>query len=270
MPKVKVNDIEMYYEVHGDGIPLVIINGYGGTSEGWEAVSPLISDLSRHYKVITQDNRGVGRSTISDKPVSIKLMAHDIATLLDRLDAESAYIIGNSMGGMIAQELAINNPEKVLGLVLSATSPGGECFMDEAQLEKLNMLTWSFDPPENMTGEDMMDQIVDVVWSPAFYNKNSERLNSYIPEYPAPPSTLKRHFEAIMRYDTCDRLSGIKARTLVLHGKQDGLILPASALYMVKRIPDSILLMIDEARHGVLEEKWGEVYPRLVSFIGDM
>ena len=133
MPEVKVNDIEMYYEVHGEGAPVMIINGFGGTSENWESVSPLITDLSKHFKAIIQDNRGVGRSTISDKKVTIKLMAEDKVALLDKLGFEAAFFIGNSMGGMIAQEIALNNPEKVLGLILSATSPGGDCY-DQLEL----------------------------------------------------------------------------------------------------------------------------------------
>ena len=267
MPKVKVNDIEMYYEVHGTGTPVMIINGYGGTSEGWESVSPLITDLSRHYKVIIQDNRGVGRSTISDKPVTPKLMASDKVALLDKLGIKAAYFIGNSMGGMIAQEIALNYPDRVLGIVLSATSPGGECFNIDSQREKIDMISWMFNPPKDMTPEEMMDTVVEVVWSPEFYIENKEKLSSYVPEYPAPPTTLRRYYDAVLLHDTCDRLGAISAKTLILHGGEDGLVFSDSANYMAERIPNSELFLIEDARHGVLEEKWDKVYAKLKEFI---
>lgn len=267
MPKVKVNDIEMYYEVHGEGTPVVIINGYSGTSEGWESVAPIISDLSKHYMVIIQDNRGVGRSTISEKPVTLKLMASDKVALLDKLGVDAAYFIGNSMGGMIAQEIALNYPKRVLGLVLSATSPGGECFDVEGQREIIKMLTWMFNPPKDLTPEEMMEKISDVVWSPEFYKENKERLNSYVPLYPAPPSTLKRYYEACLSHDTCDRLGSILAKTLILHGGQDGLVFPDSAYYQADKIPNSELFLVEGARHGVLDENWDVVFAKLKEFI---
>lgn len=267
MPKVEINDIEMYYEVHGEGTPVVIINGYGGTSEGWESVSPLITDLSRHYKVIIQDNRGVGRSTISDKPVTLKLMASDKVALLDKLGIPAVYFIGNSMGGMIAQEIALNYPERVLGLVLSATSPGGECFEAEGQLEKIEMISWNFEPPKDMPPEKIIEKFADVVWSPGFYEENKKRLGSYVPKYPAPPSTLKRYYDAVLMHDTCDRLASIMAKTLILHGGEDKLIFPYSAYYTAEKIPNSELFLIEDARHGVLEEKWDMVYAKLREFI---
>ena len=267
MPKVKVNDIEMYHEVHGEGTPVVIINGYAGTSEGWESVSPLITDLSRHYKVIIQDNRGVGRSTITDKPVTPKLMASDKVALLDKLGIDAAYFIGNSMGGMIAQEIALNYPKRVLGLVLSATSPGGECFDFEGQPEKIKIISWMFNPPKDLSPEEMMNTFVDVSWSPGFYKANKERLNSFVPKYPAPPSTLKRYYEAVQLHDTCNRLGSISAKTVILHGGMDGLVFPQSAYYMSEKIPNSELFLIEDARHGVLEEKWDTVYAKLREFI---
>ena len=270
MPKVELNDIEMYYEVHGEGVPVMIINGFGGTSEGWESVSPLITDLSKRYKVIIQDNRGVGRSTISDKPVTIKLMAQDKVALLDKLGIEAAYFIGNSMGGMIAQEIALNYPERVLGIILSATSPGGECYKIEGQLEKIHMISWNYEPPKELTQGEIMEKFADVVWSPDFYRDNKERLNEYVPEYPAPASTLRRYYDAVLNHDTCDRLSSISSKTLVLHGGQDGLVFSDSAYYMVKKIPNSELFLIKDARHGVLEERWDEVYGRLLEFIAPL
>ena len=203
MPEANVDDIKMHYEVHGEGTPVMIINGFGGTSENWESVSPLITDLSKHYKVIIQDNRGVGRSTISDKKVTIKLMAEDKVALLDKLGVESSYFIGNSMGGMIAQEIALNHPERVLGLVLSATSPGGKCYKVHGQLEKIHMISWNYEAPKDLTQEEIMKRFAEVVWSPEFYASNKQRLSQYVPKYPAPASILRRYYDAVLEHDTC-------------------------------------------------------------------
>jgi 3-oxoadipate enol-lactonase len=267
MPRVKVNDIEMYHEVHGEGTPLVIINGYSGTSEGWEAVAPLVTNLSKHFMVITQDNRGAGRSTISETPLTIKLMADDIIMLLESLGLKAAHFIGNSMGGMIAQEIALNYPEKVLGLVLSATTPGGKCYKFDGQLDRISMVSWMYNPPKDISPEEMMEKFVELSWSPEYYTENKDMLNSYVPKYPTPPSTLKRQYGACLNHDTYDRLESISAKTLIIHGGQDGLIFPDSAHTLAKKIPNSELFLIEDARHGVLEEKWSEIYPKLTAFL---
>jgi pimeloyl-ACP methyl ester carboxylesterase len=119
MPKVKVNDIQMYYEVKGEGFPLVMITGRGESLDGCDP--RLVEELSRKYKLVMFDNRGAGRTYVSDRKYTIKLFADDTAGLMNSLGISKAHILGHSMGGMIAQELVLNHPEKVAKLVLCST-----------------------------------------------------------------------------------------------------------------------------------------------------
>jgi pimeloyl-ACP methyl ester carboxylesterase len=120
MPKVKVNDIHMYYETKGEGYPLVMIYGFGGNLNAWDP--RLVEGLSKHFKLILFDHRGAGRTDESDREYTIRLFADDTAGLMNALGISRANVLGISMGGMIAQELAINYPRNVSKLILCSTS----------------------------------------------------------------------------------------------------------------------------------------------------
>jgi len=106
MPKVKVGDIEIYCEIKGEGFPLVMIQGLSSSLEWWDP--RLIEALSKMFKLVLFDNRGAGRTDVSDRKYSVKLLAEDTAGLMDALGISEANILGISMGGMIAQELVLN------------------------------------------------------------------------------------------------------------------------------------------------------------------
>src|SRR5467141_1712195 len=105
MPQVRVNDINIHYDIHGAGEPLLMIMGLGASSAAWDP--DLVALLSKDFRVITFDNRGTGQSDKPDSPYSIEMFADDAAGLLDKLDIGRAHIFGVSMGGMIAQEFAL-------------------------------------------------------------------------------------------------------------------------------------------------------------------
>src|SRR5215218_2271434 len=116
MPRVQVGDIQINYEERGAGEPLLLIMGFGGSLAGWRP--EFLDGLARSFRVIAFDNRGTG---LSDKPegsTTVAQMADDGVGLLDALDIPRAHVMGISMGGMIAQELALRHPERVVGLVL--------------------------------------------------------------------------------------------------------------------------------------------------------
>jgi len=148
MPKVKVNDIQIYYEVHGEGFPLIMIMGLGANLDWWDP--RLIQELSKKFKLVTFDNRGVGRTDISDRKYTIELFANDTAGLMDALGISRAHVFGVSMGGMIAQELALNYPKKVEKLVLCSTNCGGKKSVLASQeiLEMLKADRSAFSPEE--------------------------------------------------------------------------------------------------------------------------
>lgn len=268
MPKVGVDGIEMYYEVHGNGFPLVLISGYGGSSEGWDMLAPKVKELSRHYRVVTFDNRGTGRSSTPEGDYSIKTMADDVARLLDCLGMSKAHILGESMGGMIAQELAINNPKKVNGLILACTTPKG--FAYDAILEQREAhekLRWMFAPPLGMPPEALLEELMRLVCTKEFWDKNKASIMTFIPKYPTSLSTLEKHYDAIVKFDTYNRLKTISSRTLVIHGEDDRLVMPEGARMLAKQIPNAELKIFKQAGHAVLDEKWQEVKPAILDFL---
>ena len=140
MPTVKVNDINIYYETHGEGEALVLIMGYGGNSSGWFRQIP---GLSQEYGVVAFDNRGTGQSDKPDIPYTMEMMAGDIAGLLEAIGIGAAHIYGVSMGGMLAQEFALRYPGMVISLILGCTTCGGShSIMPDAEAMAC-CLTWS-------------------------------------------------------------------------------------------------------------------------------
>ncbi|TET86915.1 MAG: alpha/beta fold hydrolase, partial [Desulfobacteraceae bacterium] len=116
MPKIKVQDIDLYYEIHGEGYPMVLIRGLGSNADHWYTQTPVFSS---RYRVVSFDNRGIGRSDKPNEPYTISMMADDTVGLMDALGILRAHILSLSMGGMIAQEIALKYPEKVESLVLA-------------------------------------------------------------------------------------------------------------------------------------------------------
>jgi pimeloyl-ACP methyl ester carboxylesterase len=269
MTIAKLDDVDLYYQIKGKGTPLIMITGYSGNSDGWDNLIPRSDTLSKHYKVIIFDNRGTGRSSRPDGPYSISIMADDVAKLLDHLSIEKAHVLGTSMGGAIAQEVALRHPEKVDSLVLFCTTPGGSLRLDPKQKEATEKLSWMFSPPKSMTMEDVRDTILGMVYYPDFFIANKDRILAYAPERPTVPETLKKQYRALLEHDTVDRLGSISARTLVVHGADDLLLFANGAEVIAEKIPCVKLLMFENASHSVFEEKWDEIYPELVEFLGD-
>jgi len=266
MPKVGVGNIEIYYEVHGNGFPLVLISGASQSSETWGAE---IMELSKHYRVVTFDNRGTGRSSAPEGDYSIKTMGDDVAGLLDSLRISKAHILGPSMGSMVAQELAINHPKKVNGLILVGTTPGGSVYDSiPGQREAHEKLRWMFAPPPDMPPEVLLEEIMRLCYTKEFFDKNKASIMAVKPpKYPTPLSTIEKQFNAVFKFDTYDRLKTISSRTLVIHGEDDRICMPEGARMLAKQIPNAELKMFKQAGHGVLEEKWQEVKPAILDFL---
>jgi pimeloyl-ACP methyl ester carboxylesterase len=119
MPTIKVGDISIYYEVHGEGEPLLLISGLGRDLTAWMFQTP---EFSKKYRVIAFDNRGIGRTDAPDMPYSTEMMANDTVGLMNALSIEETHILGLSMGGQIAQYLAFKYPKRVRSLILADTA----------------------------------------------------------------------------------------------------------------------------------------------------
>jgi len=267
MPTAKLDDFELYYEVHGEGTPLVMINGYSLNLDEWDQVVSRVETLSKHHMVIPLDNRGTGRSSKPEGTYSIQTMADDVARFLDHLEIEKAHVLGVSMGGMIAQELALRHPDKVDALVLVSTTPGGKAYDIPRQGEELKKLSWWYSPPTGMSEQELIDEGYGLAYYPKYFEENRERIMVPYTEYPTVAGTLEKQFDACVDHDTYDRLSSIVARTLVIHAADDLLLFPEGGRILAENIPNASLLIVNQAGHCVLEEKWDELYPKILAFL---
>ena len=263
MPKAKVNDIQMYYEVKGEGFPFVMVMGLGGNLDWW---SPrLIEGLSKNFKTVVFDNRGAGRTDLSDKEYTIKLFADDIAGLMDALRISRAHVLGGSMGGMIAQELAINYPEKVEKLVLCSTNCGRTRSISASQ-ETLNSMLRA---GSVSSAEERARIVVPLGCTEDFIDHNAEGIELMIRQMlkaPTSPETFQRQARAIMSFDAYDRLARIKAPTLVLCGKKDILVPPENGSILAKAIPNAKLVYFEKSAHMLVEEM-GEMIHTVTEFL---
>jgi 3-oxoadipate enol-lactonase len=246
MPTVKVGDINIYYESHGDGEALLLIMGYGAYSGHW---TPVIPNFSRQYRVIVFDNRGTGRSDKPNMPYTIKMMADDARGLLDAIGIESAHVLGESMGGMIAQELALNYPDRVKSLILGCTFCGGTMVIQPTP-EALEFLT----SPEmaKLSVEERARMTVPWLWNQEFIDKNPEAVEMYVAitsEYPTPIHGFVCQAQAVAAHNTYDRLSQIKAPTLVIVGDADRIIPAGNSAILASSIPNAELVILKNAGH---------------------
>jgi pimeloyl-ACP methyl ester carboxylesterase len=245
MPKVRVGDINIYYEVHGDGEPLVMINGAGGSVD-W--VRRIIPTYSREYRLVLFDNRGAGQSDKPDKGYTTATMADDLAGLLDEIGIDSAHVRGVSFGGMIAQEFALRHPKRMRSLILNVTSCGGPRSVKplSAEMEGIRQL-----PPREAT-EALLRWFITgefIERNPKFF----QQLVAFALEHPIDPDCLAKHTDAIKEHDTYDRLPEIMVPTLVLAGDADRVIPVENAQILASRIPNAELVILKSAGHMLIE-----------------
>ena len=158
MPKIKVNDINIYHEIHGDGFPFLLIRGLSSDVYRWP--SSFVKEISHKFKVILFDNRGAGRTDKPDIEYSIKMMADDTVGLMKAMNIEKANILGYSMGGSIAQEVVLNYPERVNKLLLCGAGCGGPN-AKAATAEVLNLLTFD---RKGMTPEQVLRKTLPILF----------------------------------------------------------------------------------------------------------
>jgi pimeloyl-ACP methyl ester carboxylesterase len=262
MPKVKVNDIEMYYEIHGEGTPVLMIMGWGGSSENW--ARPI--GVADNSKVIIFDNRGTGRTDKPDTGYSIKQMADDAAGLLEALKIPKAHIFGVSMGGMIAQEFGINHPDKTMGLVIGCAHCGRPQNIPRTD-EAAEIMEMLIDPPEDFSEAELNRRYASLRFTPEFLEEQGDAvINAPKKVYPTPGWVRRRQRDAIEEYSSYDRLPSIMAPTLVVHGSRDSWVLPGNGKIIADRIPGSKLIMYEKSGHAFAEQL-GEMRRDVIQFL---
>jgi pimeloyl-ACP methyl ester carboxylesterase len=249
VPKVKVNDIQLYHEVHGQGEPLVLIMGLGASTLGWDMQVPA---LSREFQVIAFDNRGSGRSDKPATPYSIRLFADDTAGLMDALGIASAHVYGQSMGGLIAQELALSYPERVRTLVLGSTSCGGQQAIP-ALPEHVTLMAFL----NTLSVEEAAEKGLPLMYSEEFIARKRQELIARAlaeAELRPPLDAFARQVQAAVRHEAYDRLPEIRCPTLIISGSDDKIVPAENSRILAERIPNAELVVLPKAGHGYLVE----------------
>lgn len=219
---VQANGQDLYYELHGQGPPLVLVMGIGYDSSLWTLAQ--VPALSTQFQVIMVDNRDAGRSSKASQPYSVADMADDLAGLLDSLGIQRSHLLGLSMGGMIALEFALRHPDRLDRLILTGTGAApARSAVDPIQI-------WTWVKANDATGKVFGGQQFASLFSTAFLRnhqavRDTAELLASNP-YPMSPEAYGRQADAYRHFDALDRLPGITAPTLVVVGEQDLLTPP--------------------------------------------
>jgi pimeloyl-ACP methyl ester carboxylesterase len=250
MARVGESNIEYYLE--GSGPPLLMISGFTAQASGWN--EPFIRPLQRHFQTIRYSHRGTGTSDRLSGDITLRDLADDAAGLLTALGIEKAHVMGVSMGGMIAQEMALNHPQRVERLVLGCTTcSGGSQAKREggavpAAPEVVDLLT----PKPELSREEQIRRSWPALSTPEFIEEHSdvleERLRLSLIN-PTPIETAVRQMAAVQAWDAFDRLPEITAPTLVIHGDRDAIVPVANARVLRSRIPGAELHIVRGAAH---------------------
>ncbi|MEX2246354.1 MAG: alpha/beta fold hydrolase [Dehalococcoidia bacterium] len=274
MPVARLNGIEINYEVHGEGTPLVLAHGYTASLEMWGDQVPA---WSKKYRVVAYDTRGHGKTTAPADMSAYTLAGHyvpDQLALMDHLGIDTAYVGGLSMGGMIAQEFALRHPERVKALLLLDTGPGiGGAMRNPAMQERFGKMREMFQTVARTKG---MSAIIESMReSPIAFRAMSG----------APvPDGVRRHIEGMRRMSvdgllgagaalqqwsgSLDRLHEIRVPALVLVGDQDNLLEPSRIMH--GKIAGSRFVLIRDSGHGTSVWRPEACAKGVVDFLADV
>jgi len=259
MAFVENQGARIYWDEQGQGSPVLLIMGLSYPSYMWHRTRPV---LTAHYKTIALDNRGVGRSDLPSGPYPIALMASDAAAVLDAAGIESAHLFGISMGGMIAQEFALQYPKRVRSLILGCTGAGGPTAVRAEPAATQMLMT-----RDKMTPEQAAEAPVPFIYDSA---TPRERIDEDIairrPWFPRPEGYVAQ-LQGIIAWEAYSRLSGIAAPTLVIHGENDRLVPPGNGKLIAERIPGAKLVMIPHASHLFLTDQTEVSHQAILEFL---
>jgi len=245
VPYARVNRIRIYYEVHGEGEPLLWVGGLGSNIL---EIPYIIEEYRKRYRFIVYDGRGNGRS---DKPAgeySIAAFADDAAALLDAIGIESAFVYGTSMGGMVAQELILRYAPKVRALILGCTTAGA-IRGERPSPETVDTMIRN----QSLGGDEAMEAGWALGYSREFIERNREGMRERSRAagvHAAPPDSYLRQILASAQHDTYDRLHEVRCPVLIIHGAGDLQIPAGNARLLKERIPHAELRILDGLGHG--------------------
>jgi 3-oxoadipate enol-lactonase len=259
MPSVDASGTELHYLRAGEGEPLLLIQGMSATHLAWGRA--FLDEIERSFDTIVFDNRGMGLSGRAQLPFTIADLAADTVGLLDALELESAHVVGISMGGMIAQELALAHPDRIRTLTIGASYCGGPegTLMTPEDLQMLGAAVASGD----------RQQVFRAMWeinlSPGFRDEDSRfaSFSEMASKLSSPQPVILQQMQACALHDTHQRLGQIDLPTLVIHGDADRLLGYANGREIASAIPGARL----ETLEGVGHMFWWEQPQRAAELI---
>ncbi|HET9806440.1 MAG TPA: alpha/beta hydrolase [Nitrososphaeraceae archaeon] len=253
--QVKVGDIDISYKIFGKGDPILLIMGYPGPMYGWDPI--FLKGLSTNHTVIVFDSRGIGNTTVGSKNFTIDQFAADSAGLLDVLKINKSDVLGYSMGGMIAQQLTLNYPDKVDDLIIYASYCGGNQSIAPNQqiVEQFTDLSGS--------SEDIKTRFIPLLLTENWIKQNPNYMEKFASLELPPVDILEKQLNAIFSWEgTCNQLKEISQDTLVVTGTNDLLLPSANSMILTEKIPGAWLAQFKDGGHGLMSQ-----YPERLSAI---
>jgi 3-oxoadipate enol-lactonase len=263
MPRMRANGQDLYYEVHGEGEPLLCVMGLAADTLAW---LPQLSGFAARHQTVIFDNRDVGQSSMAEGSYEIRDMAQDALALADGLELDSFHLLGVSMGGAIAQEIALAAPERVRTLTLAVTFARGG-----AWARKLSEL-WGA-RVRHMSREERVDELMLLTMSEAWFEDSGavEWLRGMMLQnpHPQPADAFARQLSAASRHDARDRLDSLTMPVHVIAAEHDILVYAWKAEEVAELIPGSKLTVLDGAPHGITLERAEEFNKVVLDFIAE-
>ncbi|MBS3786769.1 alpha/beta fold hydrolase [Candidatus Bipolaricaulota bacterium] len=263
MPKKTINGVDLYYEVKGEGPPLVMIQGLGYSSRFWFNQVP---ELKEDFELVLFDNRDVGKSEIVDREYEMEDMARDVKGLIDELNLNQVNVLGLSMGGYIAQHLALGWPDLVEKLILVSTHAGGPKY-----LAATGDLWEEILDVEGLSEREIYRKGYRYSVSEDFFEDEEtvEKLVDMRVEDAQPEEAYQRQFQAASEFDLSDRLGEIETDTLIVSGEEDRVVPGQFAEQLNEGIPNSRLEVVEGAAHLIHIEKPEVLNSLVTDFISD-
>lgn len=247
MPTVRSDDAAISYEITGNGDPLLMIMGFATDSRMWFMQTPA---FSTSHRCITFDNRASGMSEVGEHPITMERMARDALAVLDAAGAERAHILGISMGGAIAEHLALLAPERVRSLTLAATWAGPNAWLP--RLTKIGLTLLAAEGSAAVARASML-----WVFSPRFIIDNpamAQVVEDTAVEMSTDDTAFKAQLQATQDHDVRARLHEITAPTLVMSGRRDVFVPPELGKEVAALIPNATYVELDGGHGFNIEE----------------
>ena len=263
MPRMQANGQDLYYEVHGEGEPLLCVMGLAADTLTW---LPQVPAFSARHRTVIFDNRDVGQSSMAEGPYEIADMAQDALALADGLELESFHLLGVSMGGAIAQEMVLAAPERIRTLTLALSFAGSGAY------GRFRGRHWG-ERVQGMTWEQRMDELLLLTMSEQWFEDAGavEWLRGVMLNHPhpQPAEAFARQVDAAGRFDTRNRLGPLEMPVHVIGAEHDILVPVWKSKEIAELIPGSKLTILERAPHSAGLERPDEFNATVLDFIAE-